>query len=151
MNCIKSELIQKYIDKAASEEEMVMVKTHLAICPECTAQLTEMHQRSERIKKAMNLLVSDDKTVPGFIKPMKSLQIREVTQRKRLISSLSAACVLICIVMVILFSSKTRPQQEIVVIHSCDQEINANKTVTQQEMEIQVIDNDGKITQYPLK
>jgi hypothetical protein len=53
--------------------------------------------------------------------------------------------------MVILFQSKTPPQQEIVVIHSCDQEINANKPVTQQQMVIQIIDNGGKITEYPLR
>ena len=151
MNCIKPELIQKYIDKAASEEEIVIVKTHLTVCQKCTARLTEMQHRSERIKKAMNLLACEDITIPGFIKPRTSLRIRAVTQRKRLIFSLSAACVLICIVMVILFYQKPQPQQEIVVIHSCDQEINANKTVTQQEMVIQVIGNDGKITEYPLR
>ncbi|MGA3013736.1 MAG: hypothetical protein ABSD71_06845 [Bacteroidales bacterium] len=151
MNCIKQELIQKIIDKVASEEEIVKVETHLTVCPKCTSRLAEMQHRSYRIKEAMNLLVSDDIAVPGFIKPRKTLRIREETQRKKLIFSLSAACVLICIVMVILFQSKTPPQQEIVVIHSCDQEINANKPVTQQQMVIQIIDNGGKITEYPLR
>jgi anti-sigma factor RsiW len=151
MSCIKTELIRKYIDREASGQEIAVVEKHLAVCPECTARLTRMQRHSGQVKKALDLLVNEDVSVPGFIAPVQRTKIREVSQRKILIFSLSAACALICIVTVALFSLKIRTPQQIVVVPSVDREINANLTVTQQQMVINVIDANGKVTEFPIK
>jgi anti-sigma factor RsiW len=151
MNCIKTELIQKYIDQAASRKEINWVRKHLEVCPECNTRLTEIQLRSDRINKVINLLVDENLAVPQFIAPSKPLRIRQETQRKRLILSLSAACILICIVTSIFFHWRTQLQQEILIVQPIDREINANQTVTQQQLGIIVIEKDGKITQYPLR
>jgi anti-sigma factor RsiW len=149
MSCIKAELIQKYIDKAASDAEIAMVDRHLTVCPGCSARVTELQRRSEKVRKALNLLVNDDIAVPGFIAPPGRSKIREVMQRKKLILRLSAASVLICVFLAVMFTLKTRTTQRIVAVHSVDREIDANRTITQQPMVINVIDADGKVTQLP--
>ena len=151
MNCIKSELIQKYIDKAASDTEIARIEKHLTVCPGCNARLAEFQRRSEKVRTALNLLVNHDIAVPRFIAPLGISKNREVIPRKRLILSLSAASVLIFVFLAVMFSLKTQTRQQIVIMRTVDREIDANRTITQQPMVINVIDADGKVTQLPCK
>ena len=149
MSCIKTDLIQKYIDKAASEKEIDTVGKHLVVCRECTTRLNELQHRADEVKKALNILVSDEVAIPGFIAPMGISKTLETTKTKRYVLSLFAASVLICVVVAVIFNLKTLTQQQIVVVHTVAREINANQTVTKQQMVINIIDANGKVTTSP--
>jgi len=149
MSCIKKDLIQKYIDKSASEKEIDTVGKHIAVCRECTARLAELQHRSEEVKKALNILVSDEVAIPGFVAPPGISETLEAKRIKRYVISLSAASVLICVVMAVLLNLNLRPQKQIVVVHTVDREINANQTAAKQQMVINIIDANGKVTSSP--
>ena len=151
MSYIKPELIQKYIDRATTEKENTGIEQHLAVCPECTSRVAEMEVRAKNIRNAMNLLAGEETAIPAFVTPREFAKTRTISQRRRLLYGLSAACALVLAVTAIVFNQTTRSPQNIVVVHSIDREIDANRTVTQQSMEINVIDADGKVTRYPLK
>ncbi|MCX6244272.1 MAG: zf-HC2 domain-containing protein [Bacteroidetes bacterium] len=149
MSCIKTDLIQKYIDKAGTEKETDTVRKHIAVCRECNARLTELQHRADEVKKALNILVSDEVAIPGFIEPVGISKTPETTRIKKYVISLAAASVLICIGMAVMFNLKTPKRQQIVVVHTVDREINANQTAAKQKMEINIIDVNGKVTSYP--
>ena len=151
MSCIKKELFQRYIDKAASGKETEAIGNHLAVCRECTTRLTELQHSADEVKKALNILVSDEVTIPGFIAPVRIPKVPEATRVKRHALSLIAASVLICIVLAVMFAMKTPARQQIVVMHTVDREINANLTVAKQQLVINVIDANMKVTVYQLK
>jgi hypothetical protein len=149
MNCIKMDLIQKYIDKAASEKEIDTVRKHLAVCRECTARLTAVQQRADVVKKALNILSDDEIPIPGFITPVGISKTLEAPRMNRYVVNLFAASVMICVVIAVIFTMKTKTQQQLVVVHTVGREINANQTVAKQQMVINIIDANGKITTYP--
>ena len=149
MSCIKTDLIQKYIDKAASEKEIDTVGKHMAVCRECTTRLNELQHCADEVKKALNILVCDEVTIPVFIAPTGISKTLETTKTKRYVLSLFAASVLICVVVAVIFNLKTRTQQQVVVVHTVAREINANQTVTKQQMVINIIDANGKVTTSP--
>jgi hypothetical protein len=149
MSCIKTDLIQKYIDKAASEKETGTVRKHMAVCRECTARLNELQHRADEVKKALNILVCDEGVIPVFTAPVGISKTLETTRTKRYVLSLIAASVLICVVVAVMFNLETPTRQQIVFVHTVDREINANQTVTKQQMVINIIDTNGKVTTYP--
>jgi hypothetical protein len=149
MNCIKTDLIQKYIDKAASEKEIDTIRKHMALCRECITRLNELQHRADEIKKALNILVSDQVAVPGFIAPTGISKSLGATRMRRYVLSLFAASVLICVVVAVMFNLKTRTRKQIIVLHTVTREINANQTVTKQQIVINIIDANGKVTTYP--
>ncbi len=149
MNCIKTDLIQKYIDRAATVKEADTVEKHIAVCRECSARLTELRHRADEVKKALNILVNNEVSIPGFIASVGKTKTREAKRIKRYVFSLFAASVLIFLVMAIVITLNTRTQQQMVVVHTVDREINANHTVTEQLVEINIIDANGKVTTSP--
>jgi|GEM_PF-3883897 len=151
MSCIKPALIRKYIDKAASAKETETVVNHLAACRECTARFNDLQRQAKRVKNAMNILPGDDIAVPAFIAPLRISKRPAPRRRNRYIIRIVAASVLICLVMAVMFTPKTPAQQQIVVVHTADREINANQTVTKQQLVINIIDANRQVTTYPLK
>ncbi|MEI6682139.1 MAG: hypothetical protein WCO44_05905 [Bacteroidota bacterium] len=151
MSCIKPVVIRKYIDKAASAKEIETVVKHLAACRECAARVNELQRQAELVKNTMNILAEDEVAVPGFIAPVRISRSLAAPRRNRYALSFMAASVLLCLVMAVVFTLRTPAQQQIVVVHTADREINANQTVTKQQMVINVIDANRKVTSYPLK
>jgi hypothetical protein len=150
MNCIREELIQKYVDKAASEAEIARIVTHLSGCPKCRGRVAAFQQRSEGIKKAINLLVPGNIDITGYQIPAGMPKTRRSTGRIRTIIGLSAAFVLILMLVTALLFLKPGPVQETIIIHTADAEIDANRTITQQPTVINIIDANGQITQIPI-
>ncbi|MEI7662611.1 MAG: hypothetical protein WCK34_10445 [Bacteroidota bacterium] len=151
MSCIKKEVFQRCIDSAASEEETEAARKHLAVCRECTDQLAALQHRSDEVKKALNILVSEEVPIPGFIAPARIPNVLAATRLRRYALSLVAASVLAGIVLAVVFTVKTPARQQIVVMHTVDREINANQTITKQQLVINVIDANMKVTVYQLK
>jgi anti-sigma factor RsiW len=150
MSCIKTELLRKYIDKEASHSETCLVEKHLAVCPECTARVAELQHLSCEIKKALDLLVSGEPVVPGFMVPVVPVNTK-TPWRSKLILGAAAASILACLVTGVIFHMKSQPAQQIITMSFTDREVDANHTVAQQQMLIKVIDANGKVSRYPAK
>jgi predicted anti-sigma-YlaC factor YlaD len=146
MNCINSEIIQKYIDGETSPKDISVIEKHIAECEKCAAAVNNQRLLSTGIKNAMNLLVTEKPEIPTFVASEGRPKKRYITT-KRIIYSLSAACVLF-VVFIVVHKKEPKVQEQITIINSFGTDYDANRPVAQQEMVIKVIDSEGKVTEY---
>jgi hypothetical protein len=146
MSCIKTDIIQKYIDGEISSIEIALIEKHIADCKKCAAEVEHQRLLSLSIKKAINLLAKDKKEIPAFDAPEGRFKKRFVTTR-RIIYSISVACVLFVVLMVA-HKKKPKIQEQLTIFNSFGSYFDANLPITQQKMVIRVIDSNGKITEY---
>jgi len=144
MKCIDSELIQRYIDGEASPLEAERVEKHTAVCSKCAKSVEEQREFAGYIKRELGQWGKQPVIVPDFVAP--------VTPKRRLklkirhyIYAVSAACIIFMIVF--LFTRKNKGE-EIRLIYSVEGDYDSNRTVSQQEMTIIMIDANGKIIEY---
>ena len=148
MSCIDPELIQKYIDEEAGPEERVMIEDHIKHCKTCASKISNQRELLAHVKNALNLLVEEPVDIPEFKIPQ-SRKKRQVIRSRRLIYSVAAACI---IILLIVFS----PDKEPVVENSnyymqiVEQEYDANRSLSEQNLIIEVIDPEGNLTEYYL-
>jgi len=146
MKCINDELIQKYIDGEASTQEAGQIEKHIAGCSICARKIEEQRTFAGAIKRNINNMGRQPVIIPEFITP--------VTQKRRLnikyyIYAVSAACAIFLIIFLFHDRNKNRNEnKEIRVIYSLEGDYDANRTVSQQEMVIMMIDSNGKIIEY---
>ncbi|MCZ4696255.1 zf-HC2 domain-containing protein [Ancylomarina euxinus] len=146
MSCITNELIQKYIDEETNLEERVSVKDHLAHCEQCALKLEAQQDMVRDIKKTLNLLTQNNIEIPPMILPLQ-VNKRRLVLKKRLIYSLSAACVLLFFVMIFPISRDLK-QNGISLLQTFDEDYDANLPISQQKMIINVVDPTGKVTEF---
>lgn len=146
MSCITNELIQKYIDGETDLEEYVSVKNHLACCELCNNKFVEQQNRAIDIKNNLNLLIEDNIVIPKIVLPLQ-VNRRRLVLKRRLIYALSAACILLFLVL-ILPTNRGLNQNEITMIQSVDEDYDANLPVTQQKLKIQVVDPSGRVSEF---
>jgi predicted anti-sigma-YlaC factor YlaD len=144
MNCIKKQQLQQYIDGECQKSEMALIEKHLISCPICATKYTEMKQLASAMKQTINLLNVENVEIPPF-----KLRTHKSSKKpiKHLIYSLSAACI---ILFVLLFVDKKiqSNQKEIIIVQSVPTDIDANKPITDQELVIEVFDGRGNRSQY---
>jgi len=145
MKCIDNELIQGFVDGETNPQETAQIKKHLTDCPQCARNIEEQQAFAETIKKRIDNLSRQPVVVPKFVAPT----IRKSKPNRKIWYYASAAAAA-CAAFLIMF---LRPEQEIVPCHtstihfiySFNGDFDSNKTVSQQEMTIIMIDADGKI------
>lgn len=144
MTCIEKHLLQKYIDHECTQTERQLVEQHLSICPACQKQQLEMTALSKEIKKAIGSLGVDDIAVPVF----KITKSRSLNRNVKLfIYSLSAACVLFCVLFFV--DKKTdATQKQMTIVQSIPLEVDANRPASDQEFVIEVYDGKGQCSEY---
>lgn len=145
MKCIKLSLIQKYIDGEASSKEIVSIENHLSNCEICEGKINQRKSLAMDIKRAINhqtIKVKDIPSFKGIDQPIK----RRIISGREILYILSAAC---SIGIALLFTIK-KPIQEnkASIIYSMGNEIDANKPVSKQQLIIQVIDENGTVSEY---
>ena len=148
MKCIDDELIQKQIDGETDLQESARIKKHLENCSRCARKMEEHSAFVEAIKREIGNIGKQPIIIPEFIAP--SARKRRLNIKIRhYIYAASAACVAFLIVIL-------RPAQNveacstptIQLIYSFDGDFDSNRTVSQQEMTIIMIDANGKIVEY---
>jgi predicted anti-sigma-YlaC factor YlaD len=149
MNCIPDDIIQKYIDREASPEEVTLVENHIPDCSKCVKRIENQRRLATGVKKAINLLAKDTIEIPNFEIRSKNIKKRSLTT-KRLCYIIAAACILI-FVIVITQKKELKNDDEIIIEIGSVMEVDANRPVSQLPLVISIIDSKGNISEYFIK
>lgn len=144
MKCIDKQLMQKYIDGECTPEEAKSIKNHFSACTSCFEKYSQMKKNAFNIKETIGLLNSNNVEIPAFTPPQIQPQTKPI---KYLIYSLTAACIILFIVIFVDKKIKIN-QNEITLVQTTTGEINANQPFTEQEFVVQVIDSKGKSKEF---
>ncbi|NOY95349.1 MAG: hypothetical protein GXO81_03020 [Chlorobi bacterium] len=141
MDCFSEEFIQKYEDGESTENEARMAENHMAECIECKIRIERQKQRSIKLKKALNQLVDKMPEIPLFTNQGR----QHVSLKRKLIYGMIAACILLLLIFVI-GRQQTNNKKDYMLYYILDFEVDANKPITDQELIMYVIDQNGNIT-----
>jgi predicted anti-sigma-YlaC factor YlaD len=153
MKCIDDELIQKFIDKETDLQETARIEKHLTGCSHCVGKVEKQKAFVEAVKRAMNRTIEakpqpNKPVIPEFVAP-NIFKYRVKKKNWYYISSVSAVCVIFLVVF-LLYSKRTESvhNNTVQMFYSFDGEFDSNKTISQQEMTIIMIDANGKRIEY---
>ena len=141
MKCIDDELIQRYIDGETDSQETARIEKHLAECAQCACNVDEQRAFADVIKNRMGSCGSQPVIIPGFVTPVSRKNKLNLKIRHYIYAASAAAAVFL---FLFLFPERNELHPNTVhLIYSFDGDFNSNRTVSQQEMTIRVIDADG--------
>lgn len=149
MRCIDPDQIQKYIDQEITPEERVLIEEHIKHCNACAKKISNQLKLASHIKDALNLLLDETAPIPEFEIPSTRRKRHALTSR-RLIYSLAAACILT--LFIILFPNReTVAEDNEYFMQVVEREYDANRSITEQDLIIEIIDPEGNLTEYFLE
>ena len=143
MKCYSEEILQHFYDGECKPDEQAGIEEHLVACPGCRKQLDTIAARSTNIKEAFNTLITNKDEpieIPEFIKPME----RQNNGRKRLVWMASAASV-IGFIISLHFIHQNNNSASVSFYQPMESSIDANQTISDQEITMQYIDESGNI------
>ncbi|MFA5417312.1 MAG: zf-HC2 domain-containing protein [Bacteroidales bacterium] len=149
MNCISDELIQKYVDEETTLPEETLIQEHLLGCAACAYKLEIQKTLASGVKRALHLLENTEVEIPEFKWPNQRKRIIN-HKFKRVIYSVSAACILV-LVFFVFQTQKESTETKAFFQYNFESEYDANRTISQQELIINVIDAEGKVTEFQLE
>lgn len=158
MNCINEGLIQKYIDGEATVQETSVIKEHRAVCSVCEENIIAQQKRSQSIKNAMDLLLDDSRERPNDLKPefpnrcieSKSKKGNNKTIRRTIYTGIAASLLLFSFFFFLEEDSNPNlmMEEQIMLVQASDREVDANRSVLEQDFVINIIDPNGNVTEY---
>jgi predicted anti-sigma-YlaC factor YlaD len=144
MNCIDDDLIQTYIDGETDVLETENIEKHIAVCSLCANKIEEKKVFANAIKNELQKLKNPFVTVPEFIIP--NTQKRRLSSNfKRFAYIASAACVAALMLFVLLPERHENGAENQFVMYSVIKDFDANRTFSQQDKSIYILDNHGNI------
>lgn len=149
MRCIDSDLIQKYIDEEVTPEEAVLIVGHIKHCKACTAKISNQLKLVTRMKDTINLLTEDTLDIPEFEIPQNRKKMHSITSR-RLIYGVAAACITILLLIIFQFK-ETVPENNEYFMQLVEHEYDANRSLSEQKLIIEIIDPEGNLSEYFLE
>lgn len=149
MRCLTNEWVQRFIDDEVTAKKKIEINHHLDHCNLCNEHVIKRKILSENIKKSVHQLIQENHSIPAFSYHPKAKKI-PVFSKIRLISGISAACIL---GMVLLITNRKNPEkvEQVTIIHTIGSDVDANRPVTEQQMTINVIDPNGNVSEYSIK
>jgi predicted anti-sigma-YlaC factor YlaD len=149
MRCIDSDLIQKYIDEELTPEEVVLIEGHIKHCKTCTAKISNQLKLVTSVKDTINLLTEETVDIPEF-EILQSHKKMHVITSRRLIYAVAAAC--ITILLLIIFQNKeTAAENNEYFMQLVEHEYDANRSLSEQKLIIEIIDPEGNLSEYFLE
>ena len=146
MNCLNSELIQKYIDGEASPKEVTRLENHIRECGKCTAKIDLQRKLAENVKRAINIMVENNLELPT-IKLTPSPVKEYFFTARRILYIVAAACILIFVIVI--RSERSENIQNVITIEpGFAHDIDANRPVSQQSLVITIVDSEGNVSEY---
>lgn len=149
MSCIKDDLVQKYIDGEVSPEELASIKEHLSGCSACALQIEARERLAKNIKSTIHLLDEAEVNIPAFIVPEHNKPKKRTIINKYFLA-VSAASILI-LVLFLLNKDGQHADSDLIFVNSFESEFDANRTISQQEMVINIIDANGKVSEFHIE
>lgn len=133
MKHLNDKTIQNYIDNELPEIERKEIASHLKKCPSCKQKVETQRVFSDKLKKSLETLVSDNITVPEF--SFGNATENEVNvARIAMISSLSTACAIALIIMAVNLLSKPKHQPaDFIFDYYTIEDYDANKPFAEQD------------------
>ena len=145
MKCIDEALIQRYMDGETGAQETGRIEKHVAGCSQCARNIEEQRAFADCIKREIGHWGKQQPDfIPEFIAPVVRKHRLNVKIR-HYIYTVSAACAIF--LFVILFPDRNE-KKGIQLIFSVDGDFDSNRTASQQEMIILMIDANGNIAEY---
>ena len=141
MKCIDDELIQKIIDGETDSQETTLIEKHLAECAPCVRNVEEQRAFACVIKNKIESWGSQPVIIPRFINPV-SRKNKLNLKIRHYIYAVSATTAVLLFLFLFPERNELHPNT-LHLIYSFDGDFNSNRTVSQQEMTIRVIDADG--------
>ena len=158
MKHIDDELIQKYIDKEVTHEEIAYIDEHLLSCVTCMNAVNQQRKFAAEIRNAINLLSEEVIEIPIFNRQMKekavNIYARDEKKKSRIMLrwSLYAASVA-CILFFMVFMLKPEKDTHInsaTFFYNTENEFDANRSILQQDIVMKIIDFEGNISEFNL-
>lgn len=135
MKHLDNSLIQKYIDNELTEFEAKETDAHLENCELCRHQIEQRKCFSEKIKSSLDSLVSDEIPIPEFVLKRQHNQ-KKKTLKIAIISSLSTACAMILILLIIKFSMPKTNCDDFIFDYYTIDDYDANKPFPEQDLAV---------------
>ena len=147
MKCIDDELIQRYIDGEINAQEADRIEKHLTVCSQCARNIDEQRLFVDGIKKAIGHCNKQPVIIPEFVVPVARKRRLNIKIR-HYIYAVSAACAVLCFVFLLPERNRQNREKEIHLIYGFYGDFDANRTISQQEMTIILVDANGRIVEY---
>ena len=141
MKCIDDELIQRFIDSETDSQETERIEKHLADCAQCARSVEEQRAFAGVIKSRVESWGSQPVIIPEFVAPV-SRKNKLNLKIRHYIYAVSATTAVLLFLFLFPERNELHPNT-LHLIYSFDGDFNSNRTVSQQEMTIRVIDADG--------
>ena len=125
-------LIQKYIDGELAEKESQVIESHLADCASCRQKVDEQRALSEKVKQSLEKPVPADVEIPPF-GMKKEMVSKDRAIHIAIISSLSTACAVALLFVVINFIQSRPKPIEPFYDYYMTEEYDANKPFSEQK------------------
>lgn len=135
MKHLDNSLIQKYIDNELSKIKAKEADAHLENCELCRNEIEQRKYFSEKIKSSLDSLASDEIPIPEFVLKRQHNQ-KKKTLKIAVISSLSTACAMILILLVIKFSKPKTNDNEFIFDYYTIGDYDANKPFPEQDLAV---------------
>lgn len=128
-------LIQRYIDNELSENEAKEINAHLKNCEFCRHEVEQQKEFSEKIKSSLDSLVPNENPIPEFVMKRQHNQ-KKKTLKIAIISSLSTACAMILILLIIKFSKPKTNCNEFIFDYYTIDDYDANKPFPEHDLAV---------------
>ena len=133
MKHLNDKTIQSYIDNELPESERKGIEAHLEKCPSCKQKVESQRDFSDKLKKSLDTMVTDDIPVPEFSFRNAASPKVNIT-RIVFISSLSTACAIALIVFAFNWFSKPKPEPaDFIFDYYTIDDYDANKPFAEQD------------------
>ncbi len=135
MKHLDNSLIQKYIDNELSKIEAKEINAHLKNCEFYRHEVKQQKEFSEKIKSSLDSLVPNENLIPEFVFKNHPYQKRK-TLKIAIISSLSTACAMILILLIIKFSKPETNCDGFIFDYYTIDDYDANKPFPEQDLAV---------------
>jgi len=149
MRCIDTDLIQRYIDEELTSEEVVLIEGHLKHCKACSAKISNQRRLATHVKDTINQLAEEPVNIPEFEIPQSHKKKHAITSR-RIIYGVAAACIIV-LVLIIFQNKETEAENNEYFMQLVEYEYDANRSLSEQILIIEIIDPEGNLSEYLLE
>ena len=133
MKHLNDRTIQSYIDNELPESERKEIASHLEKCPSCKQKVESQRVFSDKLKKSLDTMVSDDIQVPEF-SFRNTVSPKVNIARIVFISSLSTACAIALVIFAFNWFSKPKPEPaDFIFDYYTIEDYDANKPFAEQD------------------
>jgi anti-sigma factor RsiW len=146
MRCLDDVLIQKYVDCETSLKENSIIRKHISVCPECGEKIETAKQFTLQVKEALQSIQEEEPEIPVLNLPER-IEDRKAFKLRSALYGLSAASLFVA-ALVFSLNQKDVSEEELYLLFNHGWEYDANRTISEQDMTMGIIDNDGNFREY---